>query len=224
MEFSPEVNGRLKAECRSRTRTATLCAVVATLLIASAGCGKKGVEQHGAAVARARDSTSAANTAHRNNASGRRARRSSSGALASLLTQKGCVQFGAAVGQCSRRAVGHLALDLKSSVTIHAFAGWIRPVRFVVRPRPAWFRTAGPPAVFGLERPRGVSGIPTRGSGVESRRGGGRRQIEPVVPAAALPSGYEAHLYSRSSADHARHEPHVAFPATRPPSPPPAPP
>ena len=133
MELIPEVNGRLKAECRSRTRTATLCAVAATLLIASAGCGTKGAEHNEAAVTPVSDSTSTANAGVQTGAA--RSEAGGSGATNRVvLTQKGCVEF---EPQWATVHVGQSVTwhsDLKSPVTIHVSPGGFDRLEFVVRP------------------------------------------------------------------------------------------
>jgi len=137
MESSLEVKGRLKAECRSRAYTATLCAVAATLLIASSGCGKKGVEHHEAAVTPASDSTSAANTGHRSSVKTGAAHSEARSSVATnrvVLTQRGCVQF---EPQWVTVHVGQSVTwhsDLKSPVTIHVSPGGFDRSEFVVRP------------------------------------------------------------------------------------------
>ena len=136
MEFSPEVNG-LKAGCRSRACMATLCAVAATLLIASAGCGTKGAEHDEVGLTPASDSTSTANAELQKSAQTGAARseaRSSGATNRVVLTQKGCVQF---EPQWATVHVGQSVTwhsDLRSPVTIHVSPGGFDRSEFVVQP------------------------------------------------------------------------------------------
>jgi plastocyanin len=135
MEFSPEVNGRLKTKRRSRACAATLYAVAVALLIASAGCGKKGAVHDESAVTPASDSTSAANAGKSAKAGDAHSEAGSSGATNRVvLTEKGCVQFEPswATVQVGQPVTWHS--ELKSPVTIHVSPGGFDRSEFVVQP------------------------------------------------------------------------------------------
>jgi plastocyanin len=135
MEFSPGVYGRLKAERRSRACDATLYAVAAALLIASAGCGTKAAVHNESAVTPASDSTSTAKAGKSAKAGAAHSEARSSGPTNRVvLTEKGCVQFEPlwATAQVGQPVTWRS--ELKSPVTIHVSPGGFDRSEFVVKP------------------------------------------------------------------------------------------
>jgi len=109
--------------------------VVIVLLIAAAGCSKKGT-QKSAAAQHGGDSSATASPGARNDAAPRAARHEASPAAANhvRLTQHGCIQF---EPPWSDIHVGQTLVffsDLKAPVTVHVASGAFEQAQFVVRP------------------------------------------------------------------------------------------